>query len=284
MALTCGICSTSCKKAESIVCVLCNTHQHINCIIKQTPPLHQAALDNISKNKPAFSFGCSSCFKDSPMNPMTTKIDAVERQLLDLTNLIKDSVTLQLTDIKVELAKSLENNKLFEKETSSKIEKLENENNFLRKQFNRSDIIVSGLPGHLHTPDLYPMAISIAKACDVNIGELDINFCVRIRNKSAVLIKFNNILKRDLVMQNYRTKYNLNLKDVLDTDIDKRLYLNNHLTPIEAKLHYICRSKLKSNEIKSYRIIASNPVSVKLVYPDNKEAVLNLTEMIDHTS
>lgn len=281
MALTCIICSAICKKSDSVVCALCNEYQHVECLLKMS---NLTQNDNISKVKPGYSFGCKKC-SNSSNNTMTKKIDAVEKQLLDLTNIIKESVTSQLADIKVDLSKSIYNSQKFEEETSKKIDELEYENNSLRKQLNRSDILVNGLPSYMTTEDLYSTAISIGKACDINISEYDIHFCAWIKKKSAVLIKFNNVLKRDLIMKNYRKKYDLKLCDVTETDIEKRIYLNNHFIPLEAKLHYLCRSKIKLGEIKSYRIHTySNPIKIKLINANNEEESFTAPEFINHKS
>lgn len=281
MALTCVVCSANCKKSDSIICAVCNEHQHVECMIKQMPNLTPIAKDNIAKVKPGYSFGCKNC-RSTSNNPATQKMDAIEKQLSDLTNIIKNSVTSQLADIKEELTKAIVNNKKFEVEINNKIENLEFENNYLRKQLNRSDILVGGLPSNLTTEELYSTALSIGKACDVNITEYDVNFCAWIRKKSAVLMKFNNTLKRDTLMNNYRKKYNLKLCDIMSTDIEKRIYLNNHFIPIEGKLHYMCRIKIKLGEIKSYRIITyNNPIKVKLVYPNKEERIVTAEDFIN---
>lgn len=282
MVLTCIICSATCKKNETIICAICNECQHVDCAIKQMPNLTQSAKENITKVKPGYSFGCKKCSTSCLTNPMAKKMDAVEKQLFDLTNIIKDSITSQLADIKKDLAKSFTNSQQFEADTNKKVQELEFENMNLRKQLNRPDIIVSGLPSYLNTDDLYSTALSIGKACNVILTENDVNFCAWIRKKSAVLIKFNNVLKRDSLMKNYRSKYNLKLNEIMQTDIQNRIYLNNHLIPIEAKLHYMCRNKIKSGEIKSYRLLMfKDPIKVKLVYPDKNEVIFTATEFVE---
>ncbi|KNC23171.1 hypothetical protein FF38_14155 [Lucilia cuprina] len=273
--------STTCKNADSIICAICNSYQHINCVTKQMPNLSQSALDNSTKVKPGYSFGCKRCFVSSSANPITSKMDAVKKQLSDLTNIIKDIISSQLTDIKADLTKSLSKSNQLEKETNKKIDNLLSENNYLRKQLNRPDIIVSGLPSNLHYDDLYSTAIAIGKACNVNLSESDINFCTWIRRKSGVLIKFNNVLKRDIIIRKYKASYNLKLNDVMETDIEKRIYLNNHLIPIESKLHYICRKKIKSAEIKNCRILSYNPLKIKLIKADKDEAIVFAADILE---
>lgn len=200
MTYLCTICSTNCKKVDAITCAFCNSYQHISCVSK-LPNLSQSALESISKVKPGYMFGCKKCVISSAANSSNSKIDAIEKQLSDLTNIIKENITSQLTDIKSDISKSISRNEKFETETNKKIENLQSENDFLHRQLNRADIVVSGIPSHLSNTDLYSTAIKIGKACDVNVIESDINFCTWIRRKSAVLIKFNSVLKRDSIMQ-----------------------------------------------------------------------------------
>lgn len=282
MALTCGICSTSCKKTESIMCTLCNTFQHYNCVIKQNPAMAQSMKDTIAKTKSGFSFGCQNCMNKTSTNTFESKFNALEKQLQDLTNFMKENITSQLSEIKTDLVKSLTHSKSFEMETASKLNKLENDNNNLRKQLNRPDIIVTGIPSeNIETAELYQMAISIAQSCGVNLSEFDVNFCTWIRKKTAILIKLNNVLKRDTIMKNYRANYNLKLNQVINTTVESRVFLNDHYVPVVAKLHYICRQKVKNNEIKRYKVINSDPIKVKLVYKNDKEVEVKFIDLIN---
>lgn len=284
MTLTCGICSAACKRTESIICTVCNASLHYNCFIKETPGMAQSVKDSLSKTKTGFIYGCKQCMTTSSMSAFNNKFDALDKQLQDLTNVIKESVTSQLSEIKTDLAKSLTRSKNFEEYTDSKLANLERENNNIRKQLNRSDIIVTGIPADdPKTANLYDVAISLGKACDVNISEYDVNFCTWIKKKSAVLIKFNSVFKRDNIMKNYRANYSLTLNQVIETDIESRIFLNDHYTPIISKLHYICRQKVKSGEVKSYRIYNSDPIKVKLVYKNKKDVEVNYMDLINNT-
>lgn len=84
MALTCAICSANCKKADSIICAICNRHQHIACVTSHMPNLSQEAMENITKNKPGYSFGCKTCFYSTHVNPMSSKMDTLEKHLSDI--------------------------------------------------------------------------------------------------------------------------------------------------------------------------------------------------------
>ncbi|KNC24131.1 hypothetical protein FF38_07448 [Lucilia cuprina] len=160
MALTCGYCSTTCKKSESFICAICNNCQHYNCILQQTPTMTQAMKDNITKTKTG-----KKCVEKSSMNPINSKFNSLEKQLQDLTNFIKDGIASQLSEMKTDLANTLSHSKKFEDDTTSKLKHLERDNNNLRKQINRPDIIISGLKSNMESSELYSAAISIGKAC-----------------------------------------------------------------------------------------------------------------------
>lgn len=85
-------------------------------------------------------------------------------------------------------------------------------------------------------------------------------------------------------MKNYRAKYNLKLNEIIETDIEKRVYINNHLIAIDAKIHFVCRKKIKAGEIKSYRILSFNPLKVKLIHPNDDDVILSASEILQLSS
>lgn len=244
----------------------------------------QSMKDNISKTKAGVSFGCKKCTEKSIMNPLTNKFDALEKQIQNLTSFIKEEVISQLNEIKTDLAKTLSRNNKFEEDTASKLTHLERENNNLQKQLNRADIIVTGLSNNLKTDELYAAAIAIGKVCNVPLSEFDVNFCTYIKHKTAVLIKLNSVLKRDIIMKNYRETYNLKLNQVIATDIESRVFLNDHYIPIVAKLQYLCRKKKRSGEIIRFKVRNFEPFLFKMTYKNNKEVKMSCTEFLKSVS
>lgn len=241
--------------------------------------------DQINKNKgTTFIYGCQKCHERSTVNSFTAKLEPLEKQINDLSNLIKNEIISQLSGIRIDLEKSWAHNKLFEAETNDKLQKLEMENNSIRKQLNRGDILVNGLPSYISKEDLYVIAESIGKSYEIAISEYDLNMCTWIKKKACVLIKFNNIRKRDDIMKNYRAKYDLKLNQIMSTDIESRVYLSDHYTPMADKLRYACRKKLKSGEIKKFRIQNRDMPTAYVFLNDGKEIKMSLKDVDEYFS
>lgn len=179
-------------------------------------------------------------------------------------------ITAQLTEIKKDLASNMIRNENFEKTVTSKIKRLEADNNYLRKQMNRADIIITGLPSTTANTHLYFVVIDLAKVLGVEIELSHINFCTWIGKKSGVLVKFNNVLIRDLILKSYRINYDLTLKQIMPTEKeDSRVYLNDHHTPIVSKFRYYCR-KLVGKKIRKFEMVNWDIPCAKFYFLDGK--------------
>lgn len=241
---------------------------------------NQRMVDHINNNKGiTFIYGCMKCMVDTSSNSITEKLSSLELKINELPSTIGQDFSVQLNAVKVDLQASLASNEKFKSEVSQKIDMIVAENNNIRKQFNRGDILVGGLPASLTTESLYTTAVSIAKTCGVSITLDDLNFCAWIKKKSAVLIKFNNIWKRDAVLNKYRETYSLTLNQISDSDIESRVYLSDHHTPLEAKLQYLCRIKKKQGEIKKFRIINRGMPIAMIVTTDGIEVKATLMDL-----
>lgn len=75
----------------------------------------------------------------------------------------------------------------------------------------------------------------------VTVNFHDLNVCSYITNRKFVLVKFNTLLKRNAVMNNYFKKGKIIEADILNNNSEKRIYLNDHLTEKGGKLHRLCR-------------------------------------------
>ncbi|KAI8115013.1 hypothetical protein CVS40_12694 [Lucilia cuprina] len=108
------------------------------------------------------------------------------------------------------------------------IEMVKNQNDILQKRLNHI-IVINGLPKN--QPNVINVVQNIFKHLNVHLIESDINVCFFINNGNSVLVKLNSMFKRDAIMNNYFKTRTLKLSDVIDTDIQKRIFLNDHLTP-----------------------------------------------------
>lgn len=127
--------------------------------------------------------------------------------------------------------------------TSSKIASLQDENNVLHKRLNHGDIVVSGLPSGLD--NLVDIAIKLCSLYNINVHPADFNHVCYMYNRKAILIKLNSVFLRDSIMKEYYKTRTLKVSDLVDGDIDRRVYLNDHFSPAAGKLNALCRRLLR---------------------------------------
>ena len=93
-----------------------------------------------------------------------------------------------------------------------------------------------------------------------------------------LLIKFNNVGIRDSLMKEYFKTRSLKVKDVLDGEIESRVYLNDHYSPAASNLNFLCRKMLRLNIISKFKIFNSDKLKSKLTLCDGKEVVCDMAE------
>lgn len=236
---------------------------------------------------------------------MSSKIDQFDSRLNGIADQISGEVVPQLATIKNGLDDCLQQVNNVREETGIKIEQLQMENNSLRRVMNRNDLVISGLPMNLSTEAVLQIVINIAKFYEVMLVESDINQITWIKKRSAMLVKYNSCWKRDLIMQRYRKNYKLYLNNIYDNNwlnsnqqnldeptdsnqigsrkepaIESRVYINDHATPMESKLQYLCRKLLKEGHIKKYKFIYGNEPKVKITKTDDFEEIMNLNSVL----
>ncbi|KNC31776.1 hypothetical protein FF38_02906 [Lucilia cuprina] len=103
--------------------------------------------------------------------------------------------------------------KEIDKTTNRKMEALMAKNNVLERRFNRSDILISGLPNKMD--QIHNYVIKIAQLVGVHITDVDINHCCFIKNQKCILVKFNSVYIRDNIMKKYYKSDPILLKNVV---------------------------------------------------------------------
>lgn len=146
-------------------------------------------------------------------------------------------------------------------------------------QLIRGDVLINALPSTLSLDNLYDTVPKIGKVFQLDIQPHDIGVCSWIRNQKMVLVKFNSIRKRDKLMKRYYNTRNLELGQIVETDIQKRIYLNDNMTPMVAKLNYLCRKLLKSRKITKFRVYNTNIPEAKVTLYDGTVQTLNSVEI-----
>ena len=265
----------TCEKLLTVKCSFCKCPVHANCVIEETPAITKAMIDVINSSDGAI-FRCKLCQKQ-PLEPVkstdlevvTNKLINMEQQLSKLPGEISDSINIKLDMIKGEITACTSKINKVEQITISKCAQLVVENNSLRRQMNRTDIIISGIPSS--TFDVYPVINKMFKVYNINLDPHDVNACFWINSKKAVLVKLNSLRKRDEFMKSYHLAHNLTLSQILETDIQSRVFVNDHLTPLASKLQFIGRKLLKSGKIKSFKLINTDAPKLKATLQDGME-------------
>lgn len=153
---------------------------------------------------------------------------------------------------------------------------LENKNEVMQRRFNRADIIINGLPRT--QIQLREVIFKICKVLNVSIVDHDLCVCTFINNRKSVLVKFNSVIKRDLVLRSYFKKRSLRLSEIMDNDIQSSVFLNDHLTEKGSKLFNLCRKLRKEDTIAKFRMLYSDIPRVKIHFKNNTEKIFELEE------
>lgn len=279
--LSCGLqsCSKNITKTQgSISCILCCKWFHAACV-----GVNAEQLAVLAKGKGTLGHVCDSCKAVRVEPDVGTFREDLRIGLLDIQtkfDAILSEVKQELNSKFTELRKDIDScNKLIEfidNSTAKKIKFLEEQNEVLLKRNNRNDILINGLPKYQE--NIYDIVMKIFKELEVNIELNDIINCHFINNGNTVLVKVNNVRKRDLAMMNYFKSRRLSLSSFVTTDINKRIYLNDHHTPKVGRLLFECRKLRKQQKILKFRLINADKPKIKVTLTNNDIKIMDLTE------
>lgn len=287
--INCAFCKESIGKIlKSIVCSSCNLRLHHSCA--NVSDKHMALL----KNNPSFNFTCVSCLSHSKLNSCTRdevgelnsffnnvknaldNHEAFRKTITDVLSAFKDEVSACIRQMKSDIAACTKLIDQIDSSTKSNTDSLLLENNMLYRRHNRSNIVLRGLPTGL--TNLNSTVISLCSFYGVKVFDRDINYVSYMRNNKNILVKFNNVLLRDCVMNNYFKTRSLLVKNVLGGDIMNRVYLNDHFSPAASKLNHLCCKLLRQKTISKFKIINADLVKAKLIMPDGKTMICDMGE------
>lgn len=252
-------------------------------------------LEEISKSNGWLVFRCEKCYNEPPENflnirhikEVLSRLTSLENQIHNLNEKVASDVVGQLFDIKNDIINCTTKIAKLENETNTKILMLEKENNYLHKQMNRSDKIIRGIPEFgISNESIISVVINIGKKYINSLDDRDIQFCTFINKRRAVLLKLNNINKRDSIMMQYRAELKnkdstyLKISDIMETDINSRIYLDDNYTPLESKLRYVCRDLKRNNVINRYKIMFKKDYQVIVFLKDGIEKVIPKEKML----
>ncbi|KAI8118017.1 hypothetical protein FF38_07835 [Lucilia cuprina] len=298
----CTKCKNPLKRTDEVIkCSFCKKSLHMNCAIENSPGLNPDAAKYVSNNSEDILYKCMLCKskKEINLSDIAEKLCDMEARIQDIPVQISAEMSTKLDDISNKLNSCVEKVNTLEKESYEKFKQLEMENNSLRKQINRADIIVNGIPTKIKSKNLINVIMGICKHYNIELKDTEINTICWIHNKKAVLIKFNNIAKRDIVMRKYQEKYDLKLNQIRgifkdiddnkdensvetteheDCDIEARVFLNDNLTAAASKLKYLGRKLIREKKIERFKLLNYDYPKGKITFKNGSEKILTLEE------
>lgn len=152
-------------------------------------------------------------------------------------------------------------------------DRIMNQMNNNSKNETKKDILISGLPTSIK--DSLELSNLIIKACSilgVDITLNDIFNCHWLGDKKNVIIKFNSLLIRDMVMKKYFQSKNLLLSQLLQGyNCESRVYFNNNYPTNTRRLLLYSRKLKKLKLIQDFKMDFKKSV-INVHLKDNSSA------------
>ncbi|KAL5275490.1 hypothetical protein ACFFRR_001388 [Megaselia abdita] len=144
---------------------------------------------------------------------------------------LKEEVNSVIEPIKLEVQK-IEKDVAWIKEDNFHIQSIEC----------RRDLILSGIPSNIRdSKALREIIIKIGSYYQIVVRPDEIFQCVRMKKDNQVLIKFGNLFTKEDIMKAYLRSKDLKLSHILDTNVESRVYLNNHFPHHIIRIILYCR-------------------------------------------
>lgn len=123
----------------------------------------------------------------------------------------------------------------------------------------RRELMVSGIPASIrNTKDLREIAINIGSLYNVPVRTEDVFQCIRLKKENQVIIKFANVFVKEDIMSTYLRHKDLKLSQILDTDVESRVYLNHSYPPLIQRNLLYCRRLKKLDVIEGFMVNFAN--------------------------
>lgn len=271
----CSICDEGIGKSHgSIQCKQCNSWLHLQCA-----EISEKDLTFLKEKSKSFIFICPGCSEGhhecsvfDQIKDLKCSFENIAKELRADNNDFKNTMMKMIADFKNETSLCIKEMKSdivdcrklvdeVDASTKSNISKLEIENNALHRRLNRSEVVVRGLPSGLN--NLSSAVVSLCKHYNIDIIEQQLNHVCYINNMRQIIIKFNNVDVRDLLMKEYFKTRSLRVCDVLGGEIQARVYLNDHFPPIAARLNALCYKLSRQKLISKFKVLnKDNPRAI----------------------
>jgi hypothetical protein len=278
------------KNAAFIVCTLCEGNFHKKCSqIKSKTfdllvcseedldwicPICKSNLKNEEKN-----VDCENKFSGSAT--VRNNNDLLKQIISDQKDLktAVDFISSQYDNVK-SLIEELKYLKEENTVLKSKVSDLEMKCNRMEQYSKNFNLEISGIPQKLGE-NTYSIVSEVCKAVGADFSEKDIEFCHRIKQKTAVPGDHNKIeppkiiaklfsrQKKQEVMGKVRSHKNLVCSEIVGFSENNRVFINEHLSAYNKKLFWLARN-LRS---VGYKYVWVTDGTVKIRRDDNSKVV-----------
>ena len=136
-----------------------------------------------------------------------------------------------------------------------RVTKLESDLQATQQYSRQNNILISGIPAEVEHEQLQEIVINIMETCNssVSLTSRDFEACHRLSKKgNAVVARLVNRTDVENTLKNRSAMKNLNKQDLGLPESTQGIYLNEHLTPQNAKLSFYCRKLKKKRLIEKY--------------------------------
>lgn len=298
MPYLCGVCEIDTKRKRCLPCRSCDIWFHPDCV-----GVTKELFATLDKNR-NLTYTCKECMENPPddsdvsfKNEMRKEFAALKSSFqahsTDMKNeqtQIKDKFESVFVEIRKELSskfmeikdevancKNLINSN--DIATKKKLCDLELQNHALQHRLNRSDVVITGLA--VDIVDLKTTLITLCTFLKVDIVPDNILNIMYIKQRGAILAKFDSISTRDKIMSAYFKTKSLKLSDVVGGNVVTRVYLNDNYSSLANKLLRLCWKLKKDKKINGYSIINRDILKAKITMLNNAVKIVTLQECVD---
>lgn len=136
-------------------------------------------------------------------------------------------------------------------QNTDKIEQLEASIEVLKQEQLRNNICVSGVPTNtIEGTNTAEIVIAIAKKLGVELSRQNFTSYPVAGNK-FIIVNMYNVRHKQTLLNKIRVKKSLMVEEVLPTQSNSQIYLNDHLTPYFNRLFLIARNAKKEGKLAS---------------------------------
>lgn len=260
--------------------------KHKNCVYKcKKCTSHPAIFDLRNEMRSGFAELVKSIdakldeFKEVINEKLRETISSLKVEFKESTNALRNEMSSKIKEVTAEISNCYSIVKHAELDLNNKIKALETTCSIQQRRLNRADIVITGIPKgikHLRDP-----VKKIASLCNVELDDRDIQHATYFAQGKSVLVKFNSVYTRDLIMRNYIKSPNICLKDVVGGEANSKIYLNDHNTRASSNLLFVCRKLRKAGKITKYTLINTDIPTVRVTLHNNEVKNVNLQQCSD---